>query len=148
MRSKCDNYLFSYLGWSWSGKNITFFNWSQGKYQHIVDEKLGKSFFEALRMSPICQMNRMTLFLFGKVWKTKQKVSESKNNNNKVRKTKNYWISYQKGSICSYDDWMRKCVSGLMSQGINIRIGRFLVQTQPSTWPNLETQPCYARFSK
>ena len=31
LRTKIDNYIFSYLCWSWSGKNIMFFSWSQGK---------------------------------------------------------------------------------------------------------------------
>ena len=32
LRTKCDKYIYSYLGWSWPGKNITFFSWSQRKY--------------------------------------------------------------------------------------------------------------------
>ena len=53
-RTKCDNYIFSYLGWSWSGTKLRFL--VKVREKHIVDENSGKvreKFFLKKRMNPV-----------------------------------------------------------------------------------------------
>ena len=63
----------------------------------------------ALKMSFICLKNRTILFLFRKVWATKQKTTKKQGGTKtttamKQENKQKTRIFYQKGSICLYDD--------------------------------------------